>query len=158
MEPSGLQVHLGCGGVRYEGFLGVDIVAGPEVDIVTDLQGIWPWEDSSVDRVIAEDVFEHLPSKLHTLRELWRVLKHDAVVTMQVPDAAEGGGAFGDPTHVSYWTLESFADIYMLPSPYHPGGFSFLADVVPTPFADIKVGRHIAYRRWVRGTLTAVKP
>lgn len=151
-----VRLHLGCGQVQYDGYVGVDI--NPDVaDVVADLTQRWPWDDSSVDEVIAEDVFEHLPHKLNTLRELYRVLRHGGRALVQVPDAAVGGGAFGDPTHVSFWTLESFADIYMRPSQYHPGGYHFKAIAFPTEVQLIRVGDHFGERRWVRAELTAVK-
>jgi SAM-dependent methyltransferase len=101
-----LRLNLGANDRRVEGFASVDIV--PPADFIADLTKPWPWETSSVDEVVAYDVFEHLPDKRHTLNELWRVLKPGARATIQVPDASEGDGAFCDPTHISYWTRSSF--------------------------------------------------
>jgi SAM-dependent methyltransferase len=135
----------------------VDIVPGEAVDIVADLTQGWPWATSSVDEIVAEDVFEHLPNKVHTLRELYRVLKPNALAVVQVPDATTGAG-FGDPTHVSFWTLESFHEMYMRPGPYHPSGYSF--DVVAYPFGEgtfAQVGEYKTPRRWVHAEMRAVK-
>lgn len=151
-----VRLHLGCGQVRYDGYVGVDI--NPDVaDVVCDLTQRWIWEDSSVDEIVAEDVFEHLPDKLHTLRELYRVLKPHGKALVQVPDASVGGGAFGDPTHVSFWALESFASIYMRPSQYHPGGYHFDVHAYPTEEQLIRVGDFYGTRRWIRAELRAVK-
>ena len=101
-----MKLNLGALDRRFEGFLSVDIV--PPADIVTDLSQPWPWPDSSVDEVLAYDVFEHLPDIRHALNELWRVLNPGARATIQVPNAANGDGGFCDPTHRSYWTRSTF--------------------------------------------------
>jgi SAM-dependent methyltransferase len=51
----------------------------------------------------AWDVVEHLPSKLHTMNEVHRVLVPGGRVDLFVP-TTEGRGAFQDPTHISFWT------------------------------------------------------
>lgn len=107
-----MRLNLGACDRRFDGFLSVDIV--PPADIVADLTKDWPWESSSVDEVVAYDVFEHLPNKRHTINELWRVLKPGARATIQVPHATDGDGGHCDPTHCSYWTTSDFEY-------YHPG-------------------------------------
>lgn len=67
----------------------------------------WPWEDNSVDAIRAHDVIEHLPSPLHTMNEIWRVLKPGARIEIVVP-TTEGRGADQDPTHISRWNRNSF--------------------------------------------------
>jgi hypothetical protein len=61
-------------------------------------------------------VIEHLPDKIQTMNELWRILKPDAIVEIAVP-TTDGPGAFQDPTHVSYWNRRSF-NYYEAGSPY----------------------------------------
>lgn len=101
-----MKLNLGAADRRIPGFLSVDVV--PPADIIADLTQPWPWWDSSVDEVVAQDVFEHLPSKRQTMNELWRVLKPGGVATIGVPDATEGDGGHCDPTHCSYWTGSDF--------------------------------------------------
>lgn len=107
LSSAPLILNLGCSDRVHPGAIGVDIAPGPGVDLVADLRERWPWEDSTVDGVIAHDVFEHLPNKLFTMNELHRVLKNGAVADVIVPSAL-GTGAFQDPTHVSYWVERSF--------------------------------------------------
>lgn len=107
-----MRLNLGANDRKFDGFLSVDIV--PPADIVADLTKDWPWPDSSVEAVVAYDVFEHLPDKRHTINELWRVLKPGAKATIQVPHATDGDGGHCDPTHCSYWTTSDFEY-------YHPG-------------------------------------
>jgi hypothetical protein len=102
-----VRVDLGCGPRKAQGFIGVDCVALPEVDIVADLTGVFPMADNSVDVLRAHDAIEHLVDRLHTMNEIWRVCRHGAVVDIRVP-STDGRGAFQDPTHVSYWNANSF--------------------------------------------------
>jgi SAM-dependent methyltransferase len=102
-----LRVDLGCGTRKPEGFLGVDVFPAPHVDIVADLTQRFPFPDSSVDFIRGYDVIEHLSDRLHTMNEIWRIGKPGAIVDLQVP-STDGRGAFQDPTHVSFWNINSF--------------------------------------------------
>ena len=95
-----LWLNLGCSDDYREGYVNVDL---PEYD----LGDTWVWDDDSVDYILARDIIEHLPDKIHTINEAWRVMKHGAVMTIEVP-TTDGPGAFQDPTHVSYWNRNSF--------------------------------------------------
>lgn len=101
-----MRLNLGCADDHRVGFTNVDIA--PPADVIADLREPWPWPDSSVDEVFARDVFEHLPDRVHTMNQLWRVLKPGARATVEVPSAVHGSGFAQDPTHVSAWALNSF--------------------------------------------------
>ena len=101
-----MKLNLGANDRRVEGFISVDVC--PPADQIADLTQPWPWETSSVDEVLAFDVVEHLPSKRHTMNELWRVLKPGGKATIEVPNAAKGDGGYCDMTHVSFWTLSDW--------------------------------------------------
>lgn len=107
-----MKLNLGSRDRHAEGFTSVDI-SGP-ADVICDLSERWPWEDSTVDEVLAFSIFEHLPNKLHTMNELWRVMKPGARAHLQLPHATLGDGGHCDPTHKSYWTTSDFEY-------YHPG-------------------------------------
>ena len=101
-----MKLNLGCGDTPMAGWVNVDLFPGPGVQIV-DLRERWPWPDSSVDAVRAWHVFEHLPDRVHTMNELWRVMVPAAVAEIQVP-TVDGVAAFSSPTHVSYWHRQTF--------------------------------------------------
>lgn len=105
-EKGLLVVDLGGAHGKPDGFIGVDIAEAPGVDIVADLRQKWPFEDSSVGLLRASDFIEHLPDKVHTLNEMWRVMAPGGVVLIDVP-STDGRGAFQDPTHVSFWNTHS---------------------------------------------------
>ncbi|MEH2295226.1 methyltransferase domain-containing protein [Nostoc sp.] len=102
-----IRVDLGCGTHKEEGFIGVDVIAGDQVDVIADLNGHFPFPDNSVGFIKAHDIIEHLPDRIHTMNEIWRICKPDAIVYISVP-STDGRGAFQDPTHVSFWNLNSF--------------------------------------------------
>ncbi len=101
-----MKLNLGCADSHLPGFVNVDLF--PPADQLADLRQPWPWADSSVDEVLARDVFEHLPDRVFTMNELWRVLKPGGRATIEVPSASHGAGAFQDPAHRSFWTLNNF--------------------------------------------------
>lgn len=112
-----LRLNLGAADRHIDGFVSVDRYSAEIQDTlwnkqryeVVDLAGNdWPWEDSSVDEILAHDIVEHLRRPINTMNEIWRVLKPGARVTIEVPNASRGAGAFQDPTHVSFWTMNSF--------------------------------------------------
>lgn len=100
-----MRLNLGCSDAHLAGYINVDLCE--PADLVADLTQTWPWEDSSVDEIVAHDIIEHLPNKIFTMNELWRVLKPGGVVRIKVP-TTDGTGAWQDPTHVSYWNRPSF--------------------------------------------------
>lgn len=103
-----IKVDLCCGRYKPEGYIGVDIFPHPGVDVVCDLnKAPWPFEDSSVDYLRAHDALEHLPNKIQTMNEIWRICKKGAAVDILVP-STDGRGAFQDPNHISYWNENSF--------------------------------------------------
>lgn len=101
-----MRLNLGACDRHIGGFLSVDRV--PPADVVTDLSEQWPWADGSIEEVVAYDVFEHLPSRVHTMNELHRVLQRGGRATIEVPSASKGAGFAQDPTHVTPWCMNSF--------------------------------------------------
>lgn len=99
-----MRLNLGCSDRAEDGWVNVDIC--PPADVIADLTEPWPWPDSSVDAIQAADIFEHLPNKIHTLNEAYRVLKPEGILDMIVP-TTDGRGAWQDPTHCSFWSPNS---------------------------------------------------
>jgi hypothetical protein len=115
-EVPGVKLNLGCCDAPLAGFVNVDRVAGPGVDVLVDLRNPWPCADDSVDHIRAWDVIEHLPDKIHTMNEIWRVLAPGGTAEIVVP-TTDGSGAFQDPTHTSFWNRRSFL-YYEAGNPY----------------------------------------
>jgi hypothetical protein len=110
-----MRLNLGCCDALLPDHVNVDIVEGPGIQVV-DLRQRWPWADGSIDHIRAWDIIEHLPDKIFTMNELWRVLRPGGTAEIAVP-TTEGTGAFQDPTHVSFWNRRSFL-YYEAGNPY----------------------------------------
>jgi len=102
---SGLK-RIEVGG-RMAARAGYETVDLKDADVIADLNGRWPFADSSVGIIRAFDVFEHLKDPIHTMKEVSRVLAPGGWLFCQVP-STDGRGAFQDPTHVSFWNENSF--------------------------------------------------
>jgi predicted SAM-dependent methyltransferase len=99
-----MNLHLGCGYKKMQGWINVDSLEKVNPDQVVDLRmWVWPWKDNSVYAIYAHHVFEHLPDPCHIMMECWRVLEPGGTVEAVVPYAMSTL-AFQDPTHVSFWT------------------------------------------------------
>lgn len=112
---TGMKLNIGCCDAPMPGFVNVDIVPAPGVE-AADLRQPWPWPDGSVEYIRAWDIIEHLPDKIFTMNELWRVLRPGGRAEIAIP-TTEGPGAWQDPTHVSFWNRRSFM-YYEAGNPY----------------------------------------
>jgi len=113
LRGTGVMVDLGGRFGDTTGYITVDCVRAPGVDIVANLALRYPFEDSSVDVVRAFDFMEHVADKQHTLREIHRILKPGGYLISETPSTCgpngeAGQGADQDPTHVSRWNRNSF--------------------------------------------------
>ncbi len=103
-----IALNLGCGRRAIEGAFGVDCVALPEVDVIADIdRHSLPFASDTVDRVYAYHVLEHLHHLDRALEEIHRVCRDGARISIEVPYFT-CVGAFGDPTHVRFFTYETF--------------------------------------------------
>jgi len=108
------RLHLGCGEYKAVGFEGVDehAYAGVEHIIHFANDGLIKFAENSIDHIHTLDFFQRYVDKQHTLRHLYRVLKPNAILHIQVP-STDGRGAFQDPEHKSYWNENSFLPTYL---------------------------------------------
>jgi glycosyltransferase involved in cell wall biosynthesis len=99
-----LALDLGAQFNPRKGFISVDLQGA---QIKANLREDWPLGDNSCGCIRASDLLEHLPDAIHTMNEAWRCLKHGGFFLIRVP-STDGRAAFRDPTHCSFWNLESF--------------------------------------------------
>ena len=78
-------VDLGAGGRRISrNTVAVDFVAGPDTDVVGDVQRL-PFLDGSVDLVFATGLFEHVADERAVIAEIRRVLRTGGLVHVEIP-------------------------------------------------------------------------
>jgi SAM-dependent methyltransferase len=153
--PTLLRLNLGCSDQHLPGWLNVDVC--PPADKLADLSQRWPWEDSSVDALRAWDFIEHLPNKVWTMNEAYRVLKPGGQFDIWVP-TTDGRGAFQDPGHVSFWTPN---DLFYYCDNVGAGEWErFQASLGVTCHFRVREQKHAEYpnRVWkLRAILEAIK-
>jgi len=104
-----MKLNLGCGFRKIPGWVNVDHSAACAPDQVVELESFpWPWPDASVDEVVFYHSLEHMGEStaayLGIVRELWRVCRGGATVTITVPHPRHDD-FIGDPTHVRVVTV-----------------------------------------------------
>ncbi len=75
--------------------------------IAADLNPHWPFGEGDVAVFRAHDALEHLRAPIHTMKEHHRCLASQGWLLSQTPSTV-GRGAFPNPTHVSFWSSNSF--------------------------------------------------
>jgi SAM-dependent methyltransferase len=110
-EQNGQKLNLGCGRDIREGWVNLDCVQLPGVDVVADLDDCantpLPFEDDTFDAIVASHLIEHIRNTLPLMQELHRIAKPGAGAVFQLPYGSSDD-AFEDPTHVRPYFLGSF--------------------------------------------------
>lgn len=105
------RLNVGCGRHPLPGWINLDRVPGPAVDVVADLDALrsapLPLPDDSIDEFLLAHVIEHLEDPLGLLQELWRIAKPGALAVIRVPHGASDD-AWEDQTHRRPYFVGSF--------------------------------------------------
>jgi SAM-dependent methyltransferase len=98
---------IGCGPIKLDGYIGIDLKELPGVDIIHDLNNIpWPIQRNSADLVIASHVIEHVDNAIEFMEEIHAILKPGGKAVIKYPHFSQRC-AFQDPTHKRFMTVES---------------------------------------------------
>ena len=68
-------------------YTGMDIKEGPNVDVIYDNNGVFPFDDNIFDVVVSSNTFEHDPKFWITFSEMVRVAKNNAFIFIDTPSA-----------------------------------------------------------------------
>jgi len=103
-----MKLNIGSGIKRFPGFVNIDSDPNCSPDYVMQLgKDIFPFEDNTVDEVIAHHVFEHIGDGFFDfLKDLYRVCQHEAIIDVHVPHPRHDF-FLGDLTHVRPITVEN---------------------------------------------------
>ncbi len=94
-----IRWNIGSSDRHFPGFVNIDRC--PPADLIADLNGRWPGDDSTVSEIRAWDLLEHLPTPIWSLNEGYRVLVPNGIFDIIVP-TTDGRGWAQDPAHVCY--------------------------------------------------------
>ncbi len=94
-----LKLDLACGQNKQEGFFGVDIAPGENVDAVVDLEQFpWPIESDSAEEIFCSHYVEHTPDLIKFMDEVHRILKPGGKIKIIAP-YYNSIRCWQDPTH-----------------------------------------------------------
>jgi len=104
-----MKLNLGSGRKSIKGYINIDIEKSNNPDLVLDICEGLPYEDNSIYEIRAFDFLEHIPlgKTIFVIDEIWRVLKPGGKFEHFTPSTC-GRGAFMDPTHLSFWNINSW--------------------------------------------------
>lgn len=109
-KGSRIQLDIGCGENKQEGFLGMDRRKMDGVDIVHDLEEFpWPLEAESCITIVASHIVEHIKPwySIALLNECWRVMEEGGKLLISTPYPGSRG-FWQDPTHCNGWNEATF--------------------------------------------------
>lgn len=104
------KLNIGCGEDIKEGYVNLDFVKQPGVDVVHDVNKFpWPFKDNTFDLVFASHVLEHI-DLIDVMREIHRISRNGARIIIRSPHFS-CGVSYRDPTHktlMSYFIFDYF--------------------------------------------------
>ena len=110
-----MRLNIGCGNKPKEGYIGVDCFPAAAVDVLCDVNHGLPFRADSVDAVYLDNIIEHVDSILEFMKEISRVCRDGAPVTVITPHFSSWD-SWRDPTHrhhLSYFAMDHFASSWI---------------------------------------------
>lgn len=108
-----MKIDIGGGTIPAEDHINLDPVHG-DGEFKRRIQDGIPVDDGTLDAARASHVMEHIPAgsgdgeRIWVMNEVWRALKPGGTFEIIVPGHYGTWHPIADPTHVSFWVLESF--------------------------------------------------
>ena len=104
-----MKLNLGCGKIRKEGYVNIDKIDDPAVDLVCDITKGLPFKDNSIHEVYTRHTLQQIFEYDKIMEEIHRVCKQNSLVTIIVPYYSSY--AAHAPDHVRFFNFGSF-DIF----------------------------------------------
>lgn len=103
-----IGLNLGCGQDIKKGYVNLDCIALPGVDVTHNLDVFpYPFGNDTFDEVLAFGILEHLKNPERVMQELYRITKNGATLTIRVP-YWNTMQVWMDITHKRGFTLDTF--------------------------------------------------
>ena len=97
-----MKINIGSGYTKIDGFVNLDDDPNVNPDHLINLDDVnicLPFEDNTVDEVIAHQILEHIGDGfIPLMQEIYRVCSHGAMIDIICPHHLHEN-YFGDPTH-----------------------------------------------------------
>jgi len=118
-----LNLHLGCGQRHLDGFLNIDIIPSPAVDLLCDSRRL-PLPSGCVSRIETYHMIEHLPRHdfFEALFEWNRVLEEGGLLIIECPDFDTTVREYVDGKK---FRINNIFGLQRHPGDYHLFGYTF---------------------------------
>ena len=108
-EP--MNIDLGCGYNKAEGYIGVDAAKKEGVDLVHELdEKPYPFNDNVADIIHASHILEHVGDVFCFFDECYRILKPGGILHIKVPHYSSRS-AWQNPEHKRAFALGWFGEL-----------------------------------------------
>lgn len=82
-----MKIDIGCGSAKELGYLGIDCISYPGVDLVCDINKGIPLPDNTAEFIMASRVLPYVSNLFAVMKEIHRISIHKAVVCILAPYA-----------------------------------------------------------------------
>lgn len=102
-----MRLNLGCGRDIKPGYVNLDRIPLPGVDVVHNLEDTpLPFRTSTFAEVHCRHVLEHVSNYIPLMEELHRITRSGGIITIEVPHCSYVM-AYTDPTHKRFFAYNS---------------------------------------------------
>lgn len=112
-----MKLNLGCGNKKKEGFVGVDMYPCEAAEVICDITKALPFDNDAAEEIYLDNVIEHIPDIPALMKELVRVGRRGAKITLITPHFTSLS-SWRDPSHLHHLSYFSF-DHFQKPSVQH---------------------------------------
>jgi len=107
------KLNLGCGEDYKEGWVNLDCRKDIKIDVNWDINKIpFPFKENTFDEVLVKMILEHAENPFKVLKEIIRISKKDAKITVIVPHA-DSYAAKSDLQHKNFFTENTFDEWHL---------------------------------------------
>ena len=107
-NQNSIKLNIGAGRTYLPGFTNIDISEVADISIDLSNEPL-PFADNSVDLIFTHHCIEHIPNYLFALKEIHRVLKHNALLLVGVPYVTSTEFNLVNPYHLHHFNEHSFS-------------------------------------------------
>jgi ubiquinone/menaquinone biosynthesis C-methylase UbiE len=107
------KLNLGCGEDYKEGWVNLDCRKDIKIDVNWDINKTpLPFKENTFDEVLIKMILEHAENPFNVLKEIIRISKKDAKITVIVPHA-DSYAAKSDLQHKNFFTENTFDEWHL---------------------------------------------